>query len=126
MSEAANVDRRFQFDSRLREIEERISGMEKDEKAPPLTGGTGGTGSMDGRIAKIESDISHIQNDIKEVKSDLRRLLIAGLVATLLALGAVGTSYMSLSKDINKISSDMNNLPLRILEVQKLGKADSK
>ena len=36
----------------------------------PPSGGDG----MDGRIAKLESDVGHIQSDIQEIKGDIKEI----------------------------------------------------
>jgi hypothetical protein len=69
------------------------------------TGGGDGSGNgVEGRIAKLESDVSHICDNVREIKTDLRALL-AALVGVFLILGGmIIYGYFRLSDQISTSS----------------------
>lgn len=62
-------------------------------------GGNGGGDDMQGRVAKLESDVEHIKNALKDIKDDIReikrdarsdfRLLFGALITVALGLAAL-------------------------------------
>ena len=61
--------------------------------ASVTTGGSGGGGGLEARVAKLQSDVEHVQSDISEVKGDLRKLLGAGIVAALGLMAMMATGF---------------------------------
>lgn len=61
--------------------------------------GNGGGDDMQGRVAKLESDVEHIKNALKDIKDDIReikrdarsdfRLLFGALITVALGLAAL-------------------------------------
>ncbi len=62
-------------------------------KATDTTGGSGGGGGLEARVAKLQSDVEHVQSDITEVKGDIRSLLIGGMVAALGLMAMVAKGF---------------------------------
>lgn len=62
-------------------------------KAADTTGGSGGGGGLEARVAKLQSDVEHVQSDVREIKGDIRSLLIGGLVAALGLMGMMAKGF---------------------------------
>lgn len=58
--------------AQLRPVDLKLMSDQKTDVATSYSGGSGGGGDMESRVARLESDVSHIQRDTTEIKADLR------------------------------------------------------
>ncbi|PHM23694.1 hypothetical protein [Xenorhabdus ehlersii] len=61
----------------MAERSENVIPIRKEDSLPRIetgdhTGGNGGGGDMEARVAKLESDIAHIKTTMNDMKSDLK------------------------------------------------------
>jgi hypothetical protein len=54
---------------------------------------SGGGGSLEARIAKVEASVEHIERDVTEIKADLRRLLTFGIGAVAVLCGLLAHGF---------------------------------
>lgn len=77
----------------LQNISSKLSRLERGQ----VSGLPPDGGSMEPRIAKLESDVDHIQDDIQEIKKDLRTLLTGGVAAFVITWAGLITSALGLA-----------------------------